>query len=205
MRAAEDLKARGFAGVMLPVKMHDGHTYESADYDPLWEAVAGLRLPVSMHVACHRTPGDASQILGNRGARLSLPVNAADNHIRIALTDMVYAGVFERHPDLRVCSVEHEGSWVFHLLQRLDWTYRYDRRYYPAGPAVPRRLAAERLRAAQRGDLLHRGPVPRPEPARSRRRTISPGAATSRTPRARSRTPTTASRTSSTAYRTASG
>jgi predicted TIM-barrel fold metal-dependent hydrolase len=129
VRAAENLKARGFAGVMLPVKMHDGHTYESADYDPLWEAVAGLRLPVSMHVACHRTPGDASQILGNRGARLSLPVNAVDHHIRIALTDMVYGGAFERYPDLRVCSVEHEGSWVFHLLQRLDWTYRYDRRY----------------------------------------------------------------------------
>jgi uncharacterized protein len=128
-RAAEDLKARGFAGVMLPVKMHDGHTYESPYYDPLWEAVAGLRLPVSMHIACHRTPGDASQILGNRGARLSLPVNSADHHMRIALTDMIYGGVFERYPDLKVCSVEHEGSWVFHLLQRLDWTYRYDRRY----------------------------------------------------------------------------
>jgi predicted TIM-barrel fold metal-dependent hydrolase len=129
VRAAEDLKARGFAGVMLPVKMHDGHTYESPDYEPLWEAAAGLRLPVSMHIACHRTPGDASQILGNRGARLSLPVNSPDHQIRIALTDMVYSGVFERHPDLMVCSVEHEGSWIFHLLQRLDWTYRFDRRY----------------------------------------------------------------------------
>lgn len=129
VRAVQDLKARGFAGVMLPVMMHDGHTYESADYDPLWEVIAGLRLPVSMHIACHRTPGDASQILGNRGARLSLPVNSADHHIRIALTDMIYGGVFERHPDLKVLSVEHEGSWVFHLLQRLDWTYKYDRRY----------------------------------------------------------------------------
>jgi uncharacterized protein len=129
VRAAEDLKARGFAGVMLPVVMHDGHTYDSPDFDPLWEAAAGLHLPVSMHIACHRTPGNASQILGNRGARLSLPVNSADHHIRIALTDMVYSGVFERHPDLRVLSVEHEGSWIFHLLQRLDWTYRYDRRY----------------------------------------------------------------------------
>ncbi|MGD0699293.1 MAG: amidohydrolase family protein [Trebonia sp.] len=129
VRAVEDLKARGFAGVMLPVMMHDGHTYDSADYDPLWAAIAGLRLPVSMHIACHRTPGDASQILGNRGARLSLPVNSADHHIRIALTDMIYSGVFERHPDLKVLSVEHEGSWIFHLMQRLDWTYRYDRRY----------------------------------------------------------------------------
>jgi predicted TIM-barrel fold metal-dependent hydrolase len=129
VRAVEDLKARGFAGVMLPVMMHDGHTYDSADYDPLWAAIAGLRLPLSMHIACHRTPGDASQILGNRGARLSLPVNAGDHHIRIALTDMIYSGVFERHPDLTVLSVEHEGSWIFHLMQRLDWTYRYDRRY----------------------------------------------------------------------------
>ena len=137
VRSTEDLKRRGFAGVMLPVKVHDGHTYDSPTYEPLWETIEGLGLPVSMHVAAHRTPGDASHILGNRGSRLAVPVNSGDFQVRVSLTDFIYGGVFDRHPDLRVLSVEHEGSWVFHLLQRLDWHYKYDRRYMRVAHRFP--------------------------------------------------------------------
>ena len=129
VRTAEALKSRGFAGVMLPVKMHDAHTYDSPDFEPLWEAIEALGLPISMHVAAHRTPGDGSHIFGNRGSRLSVPVNSPDFQVKVTLTDFIYGGIFERHPRLKVLSVEHEGAWVFHLLQRLDWHYRYDRRY----------------------------------------------------------------------------
>jgi predicted TIM-barrel fold metal-dependent hydrolase len=36
---------------------------------------------------------------------------------------MIFGGVFDRHPGLRVVSVEHEVSWVPHFLDRLDETY----------------------------------------------------------------------------------
>src|SRR3546814_7402715 len=42
------------------------------------------------------------------------------------LTDMVFNGVFGRHPELRVVSVEHEGGWLRHWLARMDWHYRYN-------------------------------------------------------------------------------
>src|SRR3546814_9843338 len=32
----------------------------------------------------------------------------------------------ERHPELRVVSVEHEGGWLRHWLARMDWHYRYN-------------------------------------------------------------------------------
>jgi predicted TIM-barrel fold metal-dependent hydrolase len=126
VRAIEELKARGFSGVMLPVRVQDGHTYDSPEYEPLWETIEGLGLPMSMHIVCHRTPGDASQILGS-GVRMAVPISSGDFHVRVSLTDLIYGGVFERHPDLKVLSVEHEGSWVFHFMQRLDWHYQNNR------------------------------------------------------------------------------
>ena len=36
---------------------------------------------------------------------------------------MIFSGVFERYPKLRVGSVEHELSWAPHFLDRLDYTY----------------------------------------------------------------------------------
>jgi predicted TIM-barrel fold metal-dependent hydrolase len=135
--ATENLKARGFAGVMLPVRAEDGHTYDSPEYEPLWEAIESLGLPVSMHIAAHRTPGNTSQILGSGRTRMSVPMNSSDYHVRISLTDLIYSGVFERHPKLKVLSVEHEGSWVFHFLQRLDWNYKYHRRYHEVAHRFP--------------------------------------------------------------------
>jgi len=36
---------------------------------------------------------------------------------------MIFAGVCERYPNLKVGSVEHEISWAPHWLQQMDFTY----------------------------------------------------------------------------------
>jgi predicted TIM-barrel fold metal-dependent hydrolase len=123
-RMAEKLKAQGFAGLMLPVRVQQGHTYDSPDFEPLWEVIEGLGMPLSMHIAGNRTPGDF--LLGNV-TRIADQVTIADYYVRASLADFILSGVFERHPDLKVLSVEHEGSWVFHFLQRIDWHYLNNR------------------------------------------------------------------------------
>ena len=37
---------------------------------------------------------------------------------------MIFAGVFDRYPRLRVGSVEHETAWIPHWLKQMDFTYR---------------------------------------------------------------------------------
>ena len=47
----------------------------------------------------------------------------ADVWVRNSLADLVFGGVLERHPGLRVGSVEHEAGWAAHFVERLDYTY----------------------------------------------------------------------------------
>ena len=42
---------------------------------------------------------------------------------------MVFGGVFERHPNLRVVSVENELGWAPHFIERMDYAYT-ERRHY---------------------------------------------------------------------------
>jgi hypothetical protein len=42
----------------------------------------------------------------------------------LSLCDMIFSGVFERHPRPRVAIVEFEPAWAPHLLSRMDYTYR---------------------------------------------------------------------------------
>jgi hypothetical protein len=42
----------------------------------------------------------------------------------LSLCDLIFSGVFERHPRLRVAIVEFELAWASHLLSTMDCTYR---------------------------------------------------------------------------------
>ena len=47
----------------------------------------------------------------------------ADHWVRQALADLIFSGVFERHPRLRVVSAEHEVGWLPFFVERMDYTY----------------------------------------------------------------------------------
>ena len=44
---------------------------------------------------------------------------------RMALTTMVYDGVFERFPRLRVATIEAASGWVAEWIDRLDYRFSY--------------------------------------------------------------------------------
>jgi predicted TIM-barrel fold metal-dependent hydrolase len=37
---------------------------------------------------------------------------------------MIFSGVFERYPDLKLSIVEHELAWAPHFLRTMDWHYK---------------------------------------------------------------------------------
>jgi predicted TIM-barrel fold metal-dependent hydrolase len=56
---------------------------------------------------------------------LSTPARYATSAhwVQLSLANMIFAGVFERHPTLKVVSLEHEIAWAPHFLQTMDYTY----------------------------------------------------------------------------------
>ena len=46
-----------------------------------------------------------------------------DYWVKASLADIIFAGVFERYPRLRVGSVEHELGWIPFFLRTMDYTY----------------------------------------------------------------------------------
>ena len=116
----------GLAGAMIAVYPPEGREYDSPDYEPLWAAAEDLRVPISLHIASNRAAP------GTRGAFSSTHFDRvnADHWVRQSLSHMILGGVFERHPKLRVGSVEMELSWAAHFLERID--YIYTQRRFPS-------------------------------------------------------------------------
>ena len=111
----------GLAGGMITVSPPEGRAYNSPDYEPLWAAAQDLEMPISLHVGTARP--DPRQGLVTIEEASEASTSNSDYLVRMSIGHMIFSGVFERYPKLRVGSVEQELSWIPHFLQAMDFTY----------------------------------------------------------------------------------
>jgi predicted TIM-barrel fold metal-dependent hydrolase len=108
---------RGVRVANIPV-VPPGKPYNSATYEPLWEAASATDVNFVMH------QGTGHDMVRYRG-KGSGPVNLGRSNTIVARTIGLLAcsGVMERHPDVHFVGVECEGGWFAWLMQILDAGY----------------------------------------------------------------------------------
>ena len=86
----------------------------------MWEALEELGVPLTFHPAgLWDMPGTSRSM-----AQFMAPgthhavILFFDSYMTLA--NLVYAGVFERHPGLRLAVLECGGGWIAHWMDRLD-------------------------------------------------------------------------------------
>ena len=118
------IKAAGLRGVMMP-NVPGLEDYDSEIYNPVWEAAIELGLPLSFHIVPARDPN-------LRGSRLNGFLSIIRQNQDIIGT-MIFGGVFERFPQLRVVCVEADAGWVPHYMYRMDHGYERHRNWMAPG------------------------------------------------------------------------
>jgi predicted TIM-barrel fold metal-dependent hydrolase len=79
-------------------------------------------MPLSLHTATRRQGkirGAGDKTLRDASSRATKAFYPA-----LSMCDMIFSGVFERHPRLTLAIVEFELAWAPHLLSTMDYTYR---------------------------------------------------------------------------------
>jgi len=105
----------------LPI---NGKSFGCPDFDPVWAAAQELDMAIGIHVVVHRNYLGHDWHMDRRPGFMFLSMNTIQDP-RMALTTMVYDGVFERFPRLRVAAIEAASGWVVEWLDRLDYRYGY--------------------------------------------------------------------------------
>ena len=114
----------GLSGAMVSVMPPADQGYDHPRYDPFWSAAVDLDIPLSMHVATGRALTSASgQTKSDVRAVSEAAFYLQDHFVRKSLGEMIFSGVFERHPKLKVGSVEHEVGWIPFWLFQMDYCY----------------------------------------------------------------------------------
>ena len=101
----ERIKKLGLVGAFIPVAPLADKPYRHPIYERLWWTAQDLDIPLLLHIATprHNVPGNEFTINSNEmtGAGRS----TTDYWVRYSLGAMLFAGVFDRYPRLKVGSV----------------------------------------------------------------------------------------------------
>ena len=129
-------RSLGLTAAMISVFPAQDKTYDLPLYDRFWATVQDLDMPISLHSATNRGQIDRSTKVDDKQAEayhVHTPIAylTVPHFIEITLAQIIFGGVFERYPKLKVVSVEHEIAWAGNWLRLMD--YMYTQRARPEG------------------------------------------------------------------------
>lgn len=129
--AAKELKgvtASGLRGVNFPAPRHGVYLeYNDRAWDPFWAECEALGLALCTHVGA-ASPGHAS---GPEALALT-SIEDGGYFARRAIWWMIFGGVFERFPGLKLAITESPGDWWPFTMNELDSTWQAQVGFNPA-------------------------------------------------------------------------
>jgi predicted TIM-barrel fold metal-dependent hydrolase len=127
VREAQRVAAMGMRGVNMTSDPQDLGSPDLANraWDPLWEVCADLGLPVHFHIGASLTAMNFfGQYFWESQHEYVKPAIGGSmlfiGNARVVVNTIV-SGLFDRHPNLKMVSVESGIGWVPFILETLDW------------------------------------------------------------------------------------
>jgi len=136
VRELERAAAMGLRPAVLPDGMYSS-PYSLPEWEPLWEAGAGLGVAFTMHVGGTRHPTPAvpdPRILNLPGAS-HIGWYMASTGMAETIGWFTFSGLFEKYPDLVVVATEGYAGWMAFAMQFYDhhWDDRWGNRIRERG------------------------------------------------------------------------
>jgi predicted TIM-barrel fold metal-dependent hydrolase len=110
----------GLRGAMIAIGHKSGEAHGDKKFDKVWAAAEELEIPVSLHVAASET---GFMYTGNMFADFSCGFTPT----MYSITAMIFSGLLDRHPKLKVLSVENDAAWPLSVLGRMDDRWQHDK------------------------------------------------------------------------------
>jgi predicted TIM-barrel fold metal-dependent hydrolase len=118
VREARWAREHGLRGVLIPSRWAKQAPYHHPRYEPFWAVCAELGLVVHLH-----SGAAPMEDYGDHPGMMGIYISEVVWWSARPVWFLIWGGVFERHPALRVAITESTTIWVPELLELLDFRY----------------------------------------------------------------------------------
>ncbi len=125
----ERCKREGMVGTLIWQVPHKDLPFTSDHYERFWAASQEMDMPVHLHILTGF--GDSMHRQTARGMQRYRIGVEQTREIEDALFDIIFSGVLERYPKLKIVSVENEIGWIPFWLGQCDKNFRRHRHAQP--------------------------------------------------------------------------
>jgi len=124
VKELERAASLGMRPALLP-DIVPGRPYVLPEWEPLWEAAAGLGLPIIFHLTGgrHANPGTQLASAEFQSADTSSGFAFISAGVAETVAWLTNTGVLDRYPDLNVVMTESHAGWLGWLIEFLDFYY----------------------------------------------------------------------------------
>jgi uncharacterized protein len=135
---AHRIRDLGLIGTFVRPNAYLDRPFHHRVYTPVWEALEETQLPLGLHIAgMPDMPGASRQLLHLMAPGTHHALIPVVDQL-MTLSNLVYGGVLETHPRLKVAVLESGGGWIAHWMDRLN---EFEESYFWA--AAPMTLTPE--------------------------------------------------------------
>jgi predicted TIM-barrel fold metal-dependent hydrolase len=118
----ERCKKMGLRGAMIWASPPENQPYSSAAYNSFWATAQELEMPLSLHLVTGKrkeSQQDESDLVELYVRMVSRP-----HEIQHSFLTLIFSGVLERFPRLKIVAAEGDIAWVPHVMERADKYFR---------------------------------------------------------------------------------
>jgi predicted TIM-barrel fold metal-dependent hydrolase len=128
LQEARRAHQKGMKGVIIPgiptlqsvFSMSSvGRPYTDPWYDPLWDLLAGLDMPVHMHLGARPITEGLNDMM--------IQVSVNKSMMSEPIASFIFSGALQKHPNLHVVSVESGVGWMAFLVEWMDHVFQRHR------------------------------------------------------------------------------
>lgn len=119
----------GLVGAMITCYPGAEKSFDRSIYEQFWAAAADLQMPLAFHLGTNREVAKLGLTTSDTSLSPFNTVQAPSDYtsgpfwVQLSFSQMLFAGVFERHPGLKVVSLEQEAAWAATFVKLMDYTY----------------------------------------------------------------------------------
>jgi predicted TIM-barrel fold metal-dependent hydrolase len=129
VKEAQRIKDLGLTGVTMAGEPHLGGLPDlgRAHWDPLYEVLSDLELPINIHIGARNFKGDQGGVAWpSLSERAGKPIRSIQTELSNSrfISNICCSDVLIRWPKLNWVSVESGIGWIPYVLERIDYEYR---------------------------------------------------------------------------------